>query len=142
MTFRPTVRRRSTELDRVFDAFFNGNNLASSAAISNTSSVNVKENEDAFFVELAAPGWKKKDFELEVKEETLTIKASREKAEKEGEKYLRREFQNNSLKRVFNLPETVDVTKIKAQYKNGVLTISLPKKPEAKPLPPRQIEVA
>lgn len=144
MSFQPNVRRRQSELDRVFNTFFATPYISSSKKVSpqKTSLVNVKEADDAFILELAAPGWSKKDFKLEVHEDVLTISANRENVEKEGLTILRQEFKNTSIKRDFNLPETIDAKGIKALYKNGILTLTLPKKPEAKPLPPRQIEVA
>jgi len=106
--------------------------------------VNVKEDGDAFHIEVAAPGFEKADFIIKVEEEVLSISTEQkeENDTTEGETYKRREFKYASFKRTFNLPETVDSTKIGANYNNGILTISIPKKEEAKPLPARTIAIA
>ena len=108
--------------------------------------VNIKETENSYEVEMAAPGMKKEDFKIELDRNILTI--SSEKTEEheengEDEKYSRKEFSYQSFQRSFNLPkEVVDEEKIKAEYKNGVLHLVIPKKEEAKQKPPRKIEIA
>jgi HSP20 family protein len=95
-------------------------------------------------VELAAPGKKKEDFNIELEDNVLTIssEARSEKEEKDNEgKYTRREFSYSSFKRAFTLPETVNDYEINASYENGVLHITLPKKEEALPKPKRLIEI-
>ena len=104
--------------------------------------VNIRETENAFEVELSAPGKTKEDFNIEIDNELLTI-SSEVKAEanvQEG-KYTRREFSLSSFKRSFTLPETVKYEEIKAAYENGILKISLPKKEEALPKAKRLIDV-
>ena len=62
---------------------------------------------------------------------------------KEGDRYTRREFSYQSFQRTFILPKAVvDGSSIKAKYENGILRIMIPKKEEAKPLPPRQIKIS
>ena len=86
------------------------------------------ENAAEFRLEVAAPGLAKEDFKINVEDVTLTISADKKAAEaKEGEKYIRREFGYSTFKRTFTLPETVDVTSIKAVYENGILVLTLPK---------------
>ena len=103
---------------------FNDDTKASTTA----PSVNVAENAAEFRLEVAAPGLAKEDFKINVEDVTLTISADKKAAEaKEGEKYIRREFGYSTFKRTFTLPETVDVTSIKAAYENGILVLSLPK---------------
>ena len=92
-------------------------------------SINVKEHKNDFQIEVAAPGFTKKDFEVSISDDVLTISAESkmEKEEKE-ENYSRREFYHNSFTRTFTLPKTVDLKKkIKANYDNGVLLIHLEK---------------
>ena len=107
--------------------------------------VNIKETETDFTVELAVPGKKKDDFNVEVNNDVLTI-SSETKTENEEKandgKYTRREFSYSSFKRSFTLPETVDEDKIKASYEDGVLRLALPKKEEALPKPKKLIEIA
>ena len=59
----------------------------------------------------------------------------------EGEKFTRKEFKYANFKRTFTLPDTVDTGKIEANYENGILNITIPKKEEAKPVPARTIEI-
>ncbi|MBT34315.1 MAG: heat-shock protein [Thalassobius sp.] len=105
--------------------------------------INIKEEEDRFTVEMAAPGMKKEDFKLEIDNNKLTI-SSEHKTENEevgNDNYTRREFSYQSFVRSFNLPETVDSDQIKASYENGVLLLDIPKKEEAKPKPVKLIDV-
>src|SRR5690625_272441 len=110
-----------------------------------TCAVNVKENDYEFILEVAAPGMKKEDFKLELDNNVLSI-SSEKKEEKETEdkeeKFTLREFSYSSFKRSFTLPETVDHSKISADYKDGVLKIELPKREEAKVQPKRTIEIS
>lgn len=106
-------------------------------------SMNVKEHEDDFEIELAAPGFEKKDFEITMKDDVLEISAHKKVAEtKKEEDYTRREFSYNSFKRSMQLPGSVDQSKeVKATYKNGILRLDLLKMEGAKEKPKRVIEV-
>ena len=95
--------------------------------------VNITENNDRFVLEMAAPGLKKSDFHVNVEKDVLTISSEqKEEKEEKDDSYSRREFYYNSFSRSFNLPETIDVENIKADYKNGILSVVLPKKEDAK----------
>ncbi|QXP59485.1 Hsp20/alpha crystallin family protein [Olleya sp. HaHaR_3_96] len=104
--------------------------------------VNIKETADAFMVEMAVPGLKKSDFHIAIDNQVLSI-ATETKAEKEYEEenYTRREFGYSSFKRTFTLPESVNDDTINASYNEGLLTILLPKKEEAKQKPARSIKI-
>jgi HSP20 family protein len=104
--------------------------------------VNISEKDDAYTVEMAAPGMKKDDFHIEIDNQVLTI-SSEEKNERETQEanYTRREFGYSSFKRSFTLPESVDDAKIEAKYSEGILTLSLPKREEAKKKPARSIKI-
>lgn len=105
--------------------------------------VNIKESSDAFNIEMAIPGMKKSDFEINLDNNTLSISAKNEKTQNEDENgYTRREFSYSSFNRDFTLPETVDDSKIDAQYEDGILNIFLPKKDEAKQKPSRVINIS
>ncbi|MBD0377938.1 MAG: Hsp20/alpha crystallin family protein [Flavisolibacter sp.] len=107
--------------------------------------VNIKETNDNFEVEVAAPGMTKEDFKVELDNNMLTIRSEKENqnVEKEGEKYSRREFSYQSFQRTFQLPkEVVDVDHIHAKYENGLLLLLIPKKEEAKQRPPRMIQIS
>lgn len=112
---------------------------------SHVPSVNIKESEKDFQIELAAPGLAKEDFTIEVNENVLTISCEKEKKDevvKEGGKYTRREFNYTQFKRAFTLPETIDESKINAVYNKGVLHLVLPKKEEALPKTKRLIDIS
>jgi HSP20 family protein len=110
----------------------------------NVPAVNIKETDTSYVVELAAPGKRKEDFNIELEDNVLTIstEAKSENEEKDNAgKYTRREFSYSSFKRAFTLPDTVNDFEINASYENGVLHITLPKKEEALPRPKRMIEI-
>lgn len=111
----------------------------------NVPAVNIKETDTVFRIEVAAPGKKKEDFNVEVDHNVLTISSEErsETNEKDTEgKYTRKEFSYNSFRRSFTLPETVNLDTINASYEDGVLHVTLPKKEEALPKPKRLIEIA
>ncbi len=98
--------------------------------------INVKEQDKAFEIQVAAPGFTKKDFEVSISDDVLTISAENEKENesKEGN-YSRREFFYNSFNRTFTLPKSIDLKKkVKAKYENGVLSIHLEKLETSKSL--------
>ena len=103
---------------------------------------NIIEADDHFNIELAAPGKKKSDFTIELDEGVLTISSVTEtkSTEKEGS-FNSKEFGYSSFRRSFNIPETVSADKISASYKEGILTVSLPKKEEALPQPKKLISI-
>jgi HSP20 family protein len=107
-------------------------------------SVNIKESPDEFEVELAAPGFVKADFNIELNHDMLTISSEKqvENETKDGQQFARREFSYQSFSRSFTLPNTADSDKIRAKYDNGILRVSIPKKEEAKPKPAKQIAIA
>ena len=104
---------------------------------------NVKETETEYVLELAIPGRKKEDFNVEIDNDILTISSEVKNEEsKEDDGYTRKEFTFSSFKRVFSLPETISMDKINATYEDGILKFVLPKKEEALPKPKRLIEIA
>ena len=113
------------------DRFF-GRNLFRSGLTSSVPVANIFEDEKDFQIELAAPGFTKSDFNVNIDNELLTISAEKEEEEKEENKrYTRREYNYNSFSRSFRLPESVKTEDVKANYENGILRIVLNKKPEA-----------
>lgn len=148
---RQLVRRRNhgfPTFAKVVNDIFNEDfvkNLDENLSVWNGSqpAVNVKEDADGFALALAAPGYGKEDIEVKIEENVLTISSDKkdEATEKEGEKFTRKEFKYAAFKRTFTLPDTVDSTKIVANYENGILNLSIPKKEEAKPLPARTIAI-
>lgn len=131
-------------INSIFDDLFNNSlsNFVGSDFASNVPSVNISETADDFKIELAAPGLKKVDFDINVEKNTLTISTNKENSnEVTGEKFARKEFSYSSFSRSFQLPEGVESNAIVASYESGILGIILPKKEEAKELPPRAIQV-
>lgn len=140
--------RFTNQVPSVFDRFFEGDLFDWSNrnfSLTNTTlpSVNIKENTDEFKVEVAAPGFDKNDFKLQLDHETLTISSEKklENETKDGERFTKREFSYQSFSRSFSLPQTADGDRIQANYENGILVVSIPKREEAKPKPSRMIEI-
>ncbi|RXJ51169.1 Hsp20/alpha crystallin family protein [Gelidibacter gilvus] len=105
--------------------------------------VNIKENANEFYLEIAVPGMKKSDFNIDVDNKILSISSeTKEEKEQKEENYTRREFGYSSFKRTFTLPDTIETDKISAQYKEGILTVHLPKKEEAKEKPAKRINIS
>jgi HSP20 family protein len=106
-------------------------------------SVNILEDQDGFKIEVAAPGLNKSDFKIEVNQGILKISSEKQEERESGEesRYSRREFSYQSFSRSFNLPGTVESDKIEAKYENGILSVSIPKRDEAKPKPVRMIDI-
>lgn len=103
--------------------------------------VNIRENKDEFMIDVAAPGMKKEQINVDYENGRLTI--SSERKEEKADTYSRREFSYMSFHRAFTIPENlVDGDKIKATYNEGILHISLPKREEIKPKPARQIMIS
>jgi HSP20 family protein len=92
---------------------------------------NVWEDEQGFYVQLAVPGWEAKELTLDVNQKILTIKGERAAAEEAGHFHLH-EIAGTKFFRIFTLPAFVDHEKAKAVHANGLLTISFPKREEAK----------
>ena len=143
------IKRNENWLPSVFDDMFKTDWLGGTTNVNNIGTripaVNIQESDENFIVEVAAPGKSKEDFKIELDNDVLTISAEdkmeKETSEKNG-KYTRREFSYSTFKRAFSLPDTVDNSKISANYNNGVLEIALPKKEEAKVQAKRMIEIS
>jgi len=119
-------------INSIFDELFNElpafgrniNNLFSPA-------VNIVENNEAYYLELMAPGRNKEDFAVAVEKDLLTISyTAKEEAKVEGLKTVRKEYSLQSFKRSFNLDEKINADGIQAKYENGILKLYLPKKAE------------
>ena len=115
-------------------------------SLTNTTipSVNIKETENEFEVDMAAPGMAKDDFRIELNNSVLTISSEKQSDNRtnDGKNITRREFSYQSFSRSFTLPAIVETDKISAKYENGILRLNIPKKEEAKPKPVKQITVS
>jgi HSP20 family protein len=108
-----------------------------------TPAVNIIENETGFELELSVPGRAKEDFHIDVDTNVLTVSAEiKTKKETENINYTRREFTHKSFKRAFTLPDSINGNEIKADYVNGILKFTLPKREEGLPKPKRKIELS
>ncbi len=122
-------------INGIFDSIFSDSSTLSSFNANASSlgkpSVNISENEKAFEIDMAVPGFKKEDFKINLEKQVLTI--SGDKKEDKAEKhYNKREFIYQSFSRSFTLPENTDGEKISAEYIDGILKVFITKKEEEK----------
>jgi HSP20 family protein len=115
----------------VFDSILN-DTFIGDKLISRVPAVNIAENENEFHIELAAPGLKKEDFKINLDKNVLSVSADKKVEAVEGTKFSKREYNYTSFTRSFTLPETVDHSKINAEYTDGVLKLTVAKREEAK----------
>lgn len=109
----------------------------------NVPSVNIVESNDDYRIEVAAPGLDKDDFNVNVDNNVLTISSEKEtKDEDKDENFVRKEFSYSSFNRSFTLPEGTDADKIKANHKDGVLFVTVPKTEEVKKKAPKSIKIS
>ncbi len=103
--------------------------------------VNIRETNNAYEVELVAPGISKEDFKINIDKNLLTISYDvKEKKNEETDKFIKKEFATQSFKRTFTLDEKIQAENINAKYDNGILKLQLPKK-EAVKVSPKEIAV-
>lgn len=125
-------RNFSTQgVNRFFDNFFNddfsyGNGLSESKSF--VPQVDISESEEAFEIQFAVPGIKKEDFTLEINDGRLTVNGERKINEEKNEKNFHSiETKYGSFSRSFQLPDNINEEKIGAEYKDGILNVSVPK---------------
>lgn len=149
MEDKAMLMRRTTrnvpDLINIFDDFFGGDFFTSPVLSGYRSipAVNVRETDDEYAIEVAAPGFSKDDFKVEYHNGVLTISSEKEeKNEDKGKGYCRKEFNYSSFSRSFSVPSTqIDDSKIGAVYKDGILNVTLHKREEVKPKPARMIAI-
>ncbi|HEX5027000.1 MAG TPA: Hsp20/alpha crystallin family protein [Agriterribacter sp.] len=138
-----SVERMPSLFDDFFkpwNEWFDNGNLG--GRVMKVPSVNITEGKEEYLVSLAAPGLKKDDFKIDIDGNMLTISSEKEDSKEEkGKKFNRKEYSYSSFSRSFTLPEEINKEKIEAQYEDGVLKISLPRKEEAKKPAAKQIAV-
>jgi len=133
-----------------FNRFFEGDlrdwsSMNFAGTNSTLPAVNVKENDNEYQIEVAAPGMKKDDFKVNYDNGRLTISSEfqEEKEDEKNGKYTRKEYHYQSFQRAFTIPENVvNGEKIEARYKDGILYLNLPKREEVKPKPAREIKIS
>lgn len=132
--------------DSVFDSLDRDSShfgVFSPLAHTNYPAVDVRETNTAYLMEVELPGCTEKDVTIHLKERVLTLASSHEESkEKEeksnGEQFLIRERSQRRFVRRFTLPEDIDQDKVEAEFKNGILTVTIPRKELA---PRRQIAI-
>lgn len=131
--------RISREIDSFFNDFFGYPRVCTVNGSDFVPKVDIVETDENVSMKFEVPGMDKSDFKVGVKDKVLTVSGER-KSEKEenGESYIRSEIRSGSFCRSFTLPDTIDVDSIKADYKDGILELTLGKREEAKP---KEIEV-
>jgi HSP20 family protein len=134
---------RNAWLPTVFNSLFDADLMPHTAATA--PAINVLESDKDYTVELAAPGLKKEDFNVNINDEgNLVIKMEQKQEDKEEDKkdhYLRREFSYSKYEQTLILPDDVEKDSISARMENGVLTVQLPKMQQTVTKAGRQIEV-
>ena len=139
----PTITRRSFRpfyMPNIFDDDFFP---VLSNRTSSMPAVNIREDEKNYVLDLAIPGIDKKDLKIDMNEDVLTISSeTKNESEESKDGYKRKEFSYSSFSRSFYIPENVNREKIEANYKDGILTVSLPKQEEEKNKITRKIEIS
>lgn len=126
--------------DLINDFFGNENYCSDYNAI---PEANISEDENKYQIELAVPGLEKTDIKVEIDKNILKIHhKSSEKKENENHGYSRREFRYNEFTRTFIIPESIDDSKVKAKYQNGILILELAKKQKSKVEQTREIKIS
>ena len=148
-------RSLRTEMDRLFDRFASGFGMPSFSRLFDASpafrfessfsmpapAMDVTEDKDAYKLTAELPGMSENDIEVSVTDSMLTLKGEKkQEKEQKAKNYYVSERAYGSFERSFSLPEGTDANKIAANFAKGVLTVTLPKKPEAK-VEPKKVEV-
>jgi HSP20 family protein len=133
-------------LTNLFDDFFTRDlfNWPSNSSTGTTiPKVNIYETDSEFHVEMAAPGMTRDDFKVELDNNMLTIASQKsyENVEDDKKNFQRREFSYQSFERSFNLPDSAEADKINTKYNDGILSLVIPKKEEAKRKPVKTIKI-
>ncbi|WP_316826868.1 Hsp20/alpha crystallin family protein [Pedobacter miscanthi] len=132
VNFNNRTRNTAPYFNNVFDSLFS-DAITKNKSVDKSPNVNIHENETAYVIELAAPGLKKEDFQINLKKDTLSVWAEVKKDDTQVAKdFTRKEFDYSSFARSFNLPDSADGDKITAEYKDGILSINISKKDDAK----------
>jgi HSP20 family protein len=134
--WEPTLKTLSdlrNEMDRIFETFFGERFPAFKEEFSFTPAIEVSETDSEIIVKAAVPGIDKKDLNISILDNNLIIKGEikREKEEKK-KNYYKQEIAYGSFSRTIPLPAEVKVDEVKANMKNGIVTITIPKSEKAK----------
>ena len=126
--------RINRSFDSMLNSFFEEMSTPSQPSNVWRPAMDVQDLEKSFELSFSLPGFEKDNITISVKNNTLTLNAAKaEVKEDEGMKYLAREIARGSYERNIELPENVNTDKIAAEYKSGILSLSIPKTKEALP---------
>ena len=129
----PWMGMGKTELDRLFDRLTEMKWDDLPALGDWTPSMDISETKDSLVAKVEAPGMEEKDIQISLQENLLTIKGEKkQEREEKDERYHRVERSYGSFIRTIRLPVAVDASKVGASFKNGLLTVTLPKTPASK----------
>lgn len=138
---RPLDKRVNSLFEDLFSNFPSRILNEEFSGYNQTVPANIRENANAYILEVVAPGMDKGDFKVNIDNNILTISAEKKSETKdENERQVRREFNFKSFTRSFTVDESIQSDKIQAKYENGVLYIDLPKKEEVK-ISPKEISI-
>jgi HSP20 family protein len=141
--FKSGTQKRNGNLpvfDNVFDSILN-ETFFTDRMVTRVPAANISETQDHYHVELAAPGLQKEDFKLKLDKDVLSVSIEQTSQGVQDERtYSKREFSYNSFVRAFTLPESANPDGISAKYENGVLSVDIAKREEAK-MVTRDIEI-
>ncbi len=144
-TLEKRPRRLASYWDMPFDKLFRNDflDLWDSGQMVTVPSINFSEEKDKYSIDVAAPGLQKDDFNISIDGNVLTISCEKESETKENEtdNYSRREYNYSSFSRKLTLPEQADSSTISAKYTDGVLKLSISKKPETQKEQSHKIKV-
>lgn len=133
--------RKTYDLFNAFNDFFGDYDMGKFPAVSDFRT-DIKDNGDSYALEAELPGFDKNDIKIDIENDLLTISAEKQTSNEEKDekgKYIRRERSYGAVKRSFDV-SAIDIDTIGAEYKNGILTLTLPKKKEAAPTA-RRLEI-
>ncbi|MFO8021444.1 MAG: Hsp20/alpha crystallin family protein [Perlabentimonas sp.] len=133
----PASRERYADLMKRYA--YNNSDVSKESQFS--PSVNIIDHAEEYRINLAVPGYKKDEISINIDKSILTIEANPKAEENDNTTYMVKEFSKLPFKRTFTLGKTIDTSRIEAKHNDGVLTVILSKKEEAKDRPPRTIKV-
>lgn len=136
------IKKHNLPFQELINGFFDNDIYGAPAfehAVNSLPKVNLLEDDNGFNILIAAPGLSKDDFKIDLNNQVLKITVHKEKEDLAN--YIKKEFNYNSFTRSFNIPKIAKLDQVDASYKAGVLNIEIPKKEEAKPIPPRTINI-
>lgn len=134
----------TNDFDKFFnDFFFTPVRAKQNNAFENIPAVNISEKDGVFHIELAVPGMKKEDFNIEIHDGVMSISSeTKEESTSEERNYSKREFNYSSFERRFTLPDNIKEEQVSAKYEDGILKVSVPKADEKEKNTKKQVQIS